>query len=311
MEKRDVFFDFHPIINFIYFGLVFLFTMCFWHPVSLVISFGSALLYASYLKGKKATRFAWQFILPIMLFAAVLNPAFSHKGVTILTYLPSGNPLTLESILYGLAAAGLLGAILLWFYCYNAVMSSDKFIYLFGRILPALSLVISMALRFVPKFKQQFSVVQEAQQCVDRDTFQGSILSRIKNSIRVFSIMITWSLENAIETADSMKGRGYGLPGRTAFSIYHWDARDKSILIWLLFCGIYIISGWLAGGMAWRYYPAIRGVWTGVWPWSFQLVYLCLCLTPWILNKWMDHRWASLKKSNQSMKGETYSARKS
>lgn len=34
---------------------------------------------------------------------AAVNPAFSHEGRTILRYLPSGNPLTLESILYGIA----------------------------------------------------------------------------------------------------------------------------------------------------------------------------------------------------------------
>ena len=44
----------------------------------------------------------------------------------------------------------------------------------------------------------------------------GSLLQRLKNAITILSIMVTWALENAIETADSMKSRGYGLPGRTA-----------------------------------------------------------------------------------------------
>ncbi len=46
--------------------------------------------------------------------------------------------------------------------------------------------------------------------------------------------MVTWSLENAIETADSMRARGYGLPGRTSFSIYRFDSRDSSALAWLV-----------------------------------------------------------------------------
>ena len=53
-------------------------------------------------------------------------------------------------MLYGLASAALLSATLLWFTCYNTVMTSDKFIYLFGRVIPALSLVLSMTMRFVP-----------------------------------------------------------------------------------------------------------------------------------------------------------------
>ena len=85
--------------------------------------------------------------------AALVNPAFNHEGATILTYLPSGNPLTMESMFYGVAAAVMLASVVLWFSSYNEVMTSDKFVYLFGRIIPALSLVLSMALRFIPKFK--------------------------------------------------------------------------------------------------------------------------------------------------------------
>ena len=97
----------------------------------------------------------------MMVVAALVNPAFNHEGATILTYLPSGNPLTLESILYGAAAAAMLAAVVTWFSCYTAVMTSDKFVYLFGRIIPALSLVLSMTLRFVPKFQAQLQVVSE------------------------------------------------------------------------------------------------------------------------------------------------------
>ena len=45
------------------------------------------------------------------LLAALVNPAFVHQGATILTYFPSGNPLTLESILYGCASGVLLAAV--------------------------------------------------------------------------------------------------------------------------------------------------------------------------------------------------------
>lgn len=293
--NRDTFSSFHPIINFLYFALVLVFTMFFMHPVSLIISMACALAYAIYLNGKKAVRFSLIYILPMMLMAALINPAFNHEGATILTYLPSGNPLTLESILYGLASAVMLASVITWFSCYNAVMTSDKFVYLFGRIIPALSLVLSMTLRFVPKFKAQLHVVSEAQRCVGRDVSDGTMLQRLKNAITILSIMVTWSLENAIETADSMKSRGYGLPGRTAFSIYRFDDRDKTALIWLCFCGFYIFSGWMVGGLQWQYYPIIKGTLTGTFPISFQLVYLALCLTPVILNGMEDRKWKHLQ----------------
>ena len=262
--------------------------------MSLVISLACAVAYSIYLNGRKAVRFQLLYMLPIMGMAAIVNPSFNHEGTTLLCYLPTGNPLTLESILYGVAAAMMLASVITWFSCYNAVMTSDKFVYLFGRVIPALSLVLSMTLRFVPKFKAQFQVVSEAQRCVGRDTSTGSVLQRLKNAITILSIMVTWCLENAIETADSMKSRGYGLPGRTAFSIYRFDDRDRAALLWLGFCGFYIFAGWMAGGLYWRYYPTMKGSELTPFTASFQLVYLALCLTPVIVNNLEDRKWAKI-----------------
>ena len=295
MRNRDTFSGYHPTINFLYFALVLLFSMCLMHPVYLLISLTGALAYDIYLRGRKAMRFAVMGLLPMAAVAALVNPAFNHEGQTILTYLPSGNPLTLESMFYGVAAAVMLASVVLWFSSYNEVMTSDKFVYLFGRVIPALSLVLSMALRFIPKFKSQMDVVAEAQSCIGRDTKTGSVIRRVSNAIKIFSIMVTWSLENAIETADSMRSRGYGLPGRTAFSIYRFDDRDKNVLAWLIFCGAYILSGWLAGGMYFRYYPTVKtALWTPLTI-SFMLVYLALVLTPVILDRKEDRQWKSLR----------------
>ncbi|MBP3319345.1 MAG: energy-coupling factor transporter transmembrane protein EcfT [Ruminiclostridium sp.] len=294
MGHRDAFSGCHPAINFLYFALVLVFTMVFLHPVSLAVSLGTALAYAFRLKGGRALKAGMKILLPMMLLAALLNPAFNHEGVTILTYLPSGNPLTLESILRGLAGAVMLAAVITWFQCYSAVMTSDKFVYLFGRVIPALSLVLSMTLRFIPKFRAQLGVVTQAQRCVGRDVSQGSVAQRVRTGITILSILITWSLENAIETADSMKGRGYGLPGRTAFSIYRFDKRDKALLVWLLTLGGYILAGWLTGGLAWQYIPMVQGA-LGVFPMTSQLAYLALCLTPILLNRKEDRTWKQLQ----------------
>lgn len=115
----------------------------------------------------------------MMLMTILINLAFNHEGATILAYLPSGNPLTRESILSGIAAAAMLAAVVTWFSCYTEIMTSDKFIYLFGRIRPALSLVLSMTLRFVPKFKEQFRVVSDAQGCMGRISSNSSLFGRL------------------------------------------------------------------------------------------------------------------------------------
>ena len=294
MVNRDTFSGFHPIVNFVYFGFVLAFAMVYTHPVCLAISLLCAFTYSVYLNGKKAVRFNLIYMLPMLIMAALLNPAFSHEGGTILTYLPSGNPLTLESIIYGVAAAVMLVTVITWFSCFNAVITSDKFVYLFGRIIPALSLILSMSLRFVPRFKRQIKVISNAQKCVGRDISDGNLLQKAKHGIRILSIMVTWALENAIETADSMKSRGYGLPGRSAFSIYRFDRRDGYALLFVLSCAVYIIAGSAMGGLYFRYYPTIQGLWNSPHAVSIFIVYAALCLTPLYVNIREDMTWKSI-----------------
>ena len=288
---KDAFSGFHPVTNFIYFTAVIGFAMFFLHPACLFVSLGCAFGYSVYLKGRRALRFNLFVMLPTLLTTALVNPAFNHQGLTILTYLPGGNPLTLESIVYGLAAATMFVTVICWFSCYNEVMTSDKFVYLFGRIIPALSLILSMALRFVPKFKAQIKEVSNAQKCVGRDVSIGGVLQRARHGLRILSIMITWSLENAIETADSMKSRGYGLPGRTAFSIFHFERRDKLCLGYLSLCIGYILAGAWLGGIKWRYFPSIRGAWGGPFPLSLIAAYGLLCAMPLLINYREDRKW--------------------
>ena len=295
LQSRDAFSSYHPAVNFLYFGLVLFFTMCFLHPACLLLSLAAALRYAVCLNGRRAVRRSLRYLLPAALLAALINPAFNHQGATILTYLPSGNPQTLESMAYGLAAAALLSAVVTWFSCYTAVMTSDKFVYLFGRVIPALSLVLSMALRFVPRFQVQARAVSQAQRCVGRDVSDGSLLQRLRNGVTILSILLSWCLENALETADSMKSRGYGLPGRTAFSIYRLDDRDQAALWWLGALGGYILSMWGAGGFACRYFPTFRLAPRDGWSLSGLLAFGLLCLTPVIIDRREDRQWTRLR----------------
>ena len=230
----------------------------------------------------------------MVLLTAFINPVFSHEGVTILYYFGNGNPLTLESILYGVGAGVMLVTVLLWFSAFSRIMTSDKFIYLFGKLIPALSLVLSMSLRFVPKFKKQTEVVVEAQRCLGRDISTGSLWQRFKTAAVIMSIMITWALENAIETADSMKSRGYGLKGRTAFSIYRMDDRDKYTLLWLGFCGLFLTVGTMLSAFGFRYFPSIRYAAFDMTTIPFYTVYFGLCITPVLLNFTEERKWKTI-----------------
>ena len=286
---------YHPIVNFAYFALVIGFSMFYMHPVCLAISFAGGFVYSVMLKGRKAIQTNLRYMLPMMLVTALINPAFNHEGVTILTYLPSGNPLTLESIWYGFAAALMIVGVMCHFSCYNAVMTSDKFIYLFGRVIPSLSLILSMTLRFVPKFTAQRKVVTNAQKCIGRDASGGSLVHRAKNGISILSVMVTWSLENAIETADSMKSRGYGMRGRTAFSVFTFDKRDATALLGILFFGLYVFVGGVTGGIDFRYFPSVRSSEPTIYTCSIFAAYFALCIVPIAIELWEVRKWKILR----------------
>ncbi len=288
---RDSFSEYHPFINLIYFAFTISFSLVLTHPLAQGISLVCAVIYAVSINGKKSVIFLLKYCLPMVLLTAFINPAFNHEGATTLLYFPNGNPLTLESILYGFSAGVMIITTLMWFSSFNRVMTTDKFIYLFGKVIPALSLVLSMSLRFVPKFKSQMQTVTEAQRSIGRDVSNGSLFEKTKTAILIFSIMITWSLENAIETADSMKSRGYGLKGRTAFSIYRFEERDKYALLWLSFCGLFIIAGALLNAFGFRYFPDIRYAAFDMTTIPFYCVYSALCIIPVILNFKEEKKW--------------------
>ena len=285
---KRAFADCHPIINLAYFTTVLVFAMWFMHPAALLLSLLCAIINARLLcrQGGK-----WRFLLPMLLLAAILNPLFNHEGMTILTYLPDGNPLTMEAILYGFAAAVMLGAVILWFASVNAVLTADKLIYLFGRIVPGFSLLLSMILRFVPRFRQQLFRMRRASACMGQDVQDGSILTRAKRGMTMLSGLATWSLETAAATADSMKSRGYGLPGRSSFAVYRMTKRDIYLLVWVVFCTANVIASYLCGGFAWRYYPRISTtIGNTVTIWGIA-AYAGVSLTPLIVEIWEAAQW--------------------
>lgn len=273
----------HPLVCFLYFAAAIGLSMFFMHPTCLLISFFCAFMCLSVTKGKKKAIKNVLCLLPMLLFAALLNPLLNHKGLTVITYLPDGNPLTGEAFFYGVASALMLGSVILWFQSFNVLMTGDKLTYLFGKIIPSLSLIISMTLRFVPRFYEQMKKVIAAQKCMGRDVAHGNAVKRAKTGLSVISVMTSWALESSIDTADSMKSRGYGLRGRTSFSVYSFGMRDVVQMIYLLAITAYIIVGGVFGAFGFEYYPSLVAAPTSVYSLSVFFAYLLLLASPEIL----------------------------
>lgn len=283
----------HPAVLFLFFVFAAGFSMFLMHPVFLVISFICAFSYCVYLKGKKGIKSLGLF-LPVVIFAAVINAAFNHEGITILVYV-NDNPITLESLLYSLAAALMLLGVLLWFSCLNEVMTSDKLMCIFGKISPSIAILFSMTLRFVPRFSAQLKKINYAQKCIGRSYDTGGFFTKLRNGVKILSILITWALENAVETADSMKSRGWGLKGRTSFSGFRFDKRDALSLTAILILVSVIFTGLLMGEGRIDYYPAIVLSDFSYFGLAVYISYFLLMAFPLIFSLTEDFKWYRLK----------------
>ncbi len=285
------FMKYHPLTQFIFFLSVLLVTMLIMHPVFLAISLAAGSAYILYSGGVRAFLKNLVMMVFISLTIIIINSLVSHGGITIITYLPDGNALTLESVIFGIAAALLMSGILSWFYSLNRILTSDRIIYLFGRFSPKLALLISMTLNFISRFRIQLSSVRAAQYAVGRDMKNGKPIVRIKNGIRIFSAMIQWSLENSVDTADSMKSRGYGLKKRTCFTLFRITLRDIITIGTVIVSDSYIIFAYMTGGLDYSYYPYFEISSVNIFTLSVYAVFALSCLLPLIIDISEDRKW--------------------
>lgn len=296
--REDCFSSYHPLVNFIFFACVIVASAFYVHPVFLGICLVTAFVYEWILHGLKKTIKSFMLIsVPMLLLVLVINPMFSHYGVTVLFYLENGNPITLESIVYGLALGVMLCQMLIWFRCFHQVMTSDKFVYLFGKLLPALSLILSMCLRFVPKLSKHAVKISQGQKCIGRDVSNGNFFKKIKNGITMLSILITWSLETALITADSMKSRGYGTGFRSAYSLYKFEKRDGLLLVIMGGLLAVFLFGSARGYTYANYNPkiVIEGIPLTVGSFFSYLAYGIFCLLPVLVDGLDALRWKKLR----------------
>jgi len=261
-QVTDGFSSLHPAVAIGYFALIVGLTVFVPHPILLASSLGGALALCWRLRGGRRSAKLLAGLLPLMLFAAAINALFNHQGVTIIGYL-GANPVTRESLLYGAALAGMLAAVLLWFSCYNQVVSSEKFLAVFGRIIPSLALTVSMALRFAPRYLRQLKAISAAQRGLRAGAREARsaarrrpLPARLRGSFALLSILTSWALESALDTADSMHARGYGLPGRSAYAPFRFVARDGVATALMLACAGAVIAALASAVVSVQYLPS-------------------------------------------------------
>lgn len=195
------------------------------------------------------------FSLAVFAVMALGNPLFSHHGMTVLFVL-NDSPITLEATIYGVCSGGTVVTVLYLFRSFHRIMTRDRLLYVFGKLSPKLALLLSMTLRYVPLFTaraKQTAACQKALGLYKED----NILDKIKADMRVFSILLTWALENGITTADSMAARGYGTCKRTFYTRFSYRRADALLLVLILACFGITVGAMACGILDMTFYPSL------------------------------------------------------
>lgn len=254
----------HPVPCFLYFLAVIGFTIFSRDPVILAESLIGAVT-AAVLSEKSG---ALPFLAVTAVAVTLTNPLFSHNGVTVLFFV-GDLAVTLEALVYGLAFSVMLCAAVLWGAVSARFLTSDKYIWLFGRLLPSAGLVLSCAIRFVPL------VIGRT-----RDFIKSRKAVTIKGMAAAFSASLSYSAEEAMTTADSMRSRGYGTAKRTFYSSCRMTGGDIRALVTVLLCGAACLALSVLGAGRFYYYPAISALRFDI---ANSALYICfgvLCALP-------------------------------
>ena len=199
----------------LYYTLIMVFCVMVKHPIHLGILMLGGIVMAVIVAGARTTMRMLGYSLIMSVLIVLINPLVSREGVTKLIEI--GNfYITLESLVYGIVASMMLLSVFMWFVSFNVVMTSEKYIYVLGRFLPSLSLLISLTLRLIPRLNCEY----EEQRTYGLSTgmfSENGLKNRIRLNVYALKGVIRHSIENSSIMADSMEAMGYGIMHRSSF----------------------------------------------------------------------------------------------
>ncbi len=274
--RRDAFSACHPAVNFLFFVGAIGFGATIQHPAYCAAGCVCAATYYLLLNGRKGFKMLGG-MAGIFLLLSLINPLLNKSGKHVL-FTWFDRPYTLEALYYGMALGAIMVVMLLWFGCYSAVLTSDKFTALFGNLIPALSLLLVMVLQMIPALTRKAKQILLARRAIGKGTAQTKTLTeKAKDGAAVLSALTDWALEGSLVTADSMRSRGYGAGKRTRFQLYRLTGQDVALLIIILGLEIAVAA---AGGTQASFTPKLK---IAPLTWGFPL-YCCLLLIPTFLH---------------------------
>ncbi|MBE3568835.1 MAG: energy-coupling factor transporter transmembrane protein EcfT [Bacillales bacterium] len=265
--------SFHPFVCFLYFAGAMAAVMLYQHPVFLAAGAVLFLLLNILLDSGKTVRKWRGMMITIPVFFLILNPLTNHRGSHIFFYF-GANPVTLESFLQGLMLSLTLFNLMAAFAAYNQVITAEKFLFLFAKWLPQWALLAMLAMRFFPLLRRRLHEIEMVQRGKGRSVTEGTFPQRVRNGLEFVQILLTWSLEEAIQTADSMAARGYGIQKRSRYIPFRMQGKDWLAIVYLLVFGTAVAFGWWLGDGVLAVYPILETLLLQGREWVFLLVFV-------------------------------------
>lgn len=281
--------DINPFMLFIYFIIVTCFPFLIQNGYIYLISLLGSFVYFIFLNGYNDKKTHGVYVI-FFLIMTIINPIISHNGETVL-FVVNNSPITLEALIYGFFSSVLIISVMYWFRIFFHIMTSDKIFYIFDRFSPKLALIFSMGLRYIPLFKRQWHKIKQGQMILGSYK-DGNIIDRFFVSIKTFSVLVTWTLENGIITSESMDARGYGIGKRSRINNFPVLVSD---VIFMFFSIILLVFSFLfIKDSTFVFYPKFQ---IKTSPMSFWgcLFYFILVLIPILLDTKEKIKWKYLE----------------
>lgn len=277
-------FNNNPITDFTYFiSLITLSIICN-NPIVVIINFISSIIILFIIVDDiyKVMHTLKSYI-PFILIISIFNPLFVHKGYTILFYL-NNNPVTLEAFAYGIINSIKIVTTIIWFKNYSIIISSEKIVYIFGKIVPSMAIIISIVSRLIPVLKYRLNLITVYKKNTGLVPYKLNYIEKIKFGCNSISILITWALESSIQTIYSMNARGFGFKNRTSFSIYKFLKKDFIYIFIVLILSIILITVNISGILQFNFYPFIDSLVISINSIILFVLYTILLFLPVIFN---------------------------
>ncbi|MDR2715758.1 MAG: energy-coupling factor transporter transmembrane protein EcfT [Coriobacteriaceae bacterium] len=276
----------HPAVVLGCFAAILALTMLAIHPVFLALSFSAAFSFSLYARGWRPSLWtlAWQ--VPLVVLCALVNPLFSGAGSTELFRIAS-RTVFVEGVAFGACMGLMLAAALLWFSNAALVLTSDKVLGVLGGLLPTVGLMVSMTMRLVPQLVERGRLIERTLKAASSARTHTGV-EGVAGRVRQVSVLMGWSLEDSLETADAMRARAWGATRRRTTYVRHRFRRFDcaAAAVCLALGAASAVLAWVAC-VHYRFYPVMGslGPWWGYLPFAlFVSLPLLLCLVD-------DARW--------------------